>query len=1047
MLVAYPESFMRKIFFPLSVFLISLIPTAVRVEAATFYVSESATGQNNGTSWTDAYDDLQTILQSISPAGDEIWVAEGVYVPGSSPGDTFDLPSDTSIYGGFPGNPGQEGLFDIRDPFAFPSILSGDILGDDLDPNGDSIADSTSEIQGTNCFHVVTAVGVNNSTVLDGFFITAGQANGGGIDGNGGGMVISTADPILRNLVFSGNMAMNGGGAIDVSNSVQTMMADIEFFGNWAGGVGGAMRVTMANLNVMRGLFLQNAATDGGAIHSTAQMSDPSMGLYLDIHFLGNRSANSGGAYHGTFSNDEFVNVVYSGNTSVENGGAIFAQDSRLRMINSTVANNFAGENGGGIRGDTERSFIFNSILWGNRDTDFLGLTEQLSGTFDVVDTLIEGGCLGNATCIGNSFSADPQFIDADGTDNTFGTFDDNLEIGPSSPAIDSGSLQHLPVDVTQDIIGATRVVNGKVDQGAYEAQEVLLQKPANVRAAGAEGSVRIVWDSNPESYLAGYNIYRSTSPFFVPTNQIRLNLDGVLLDPTFVDTSLPPLPPSTPLYYQVEAVAATQGIQLTARSESAEATLGEYVLYLPAIRASTLETPSRYPISILNARGLIESGLELVLMYPDIVENVSFERTALSEDFLNITAEVFPASGHIRIFDGSFKGIPSPGVLNGEGSLFNLTFDVKDSIPQGTVGSFVLDGTASQVQTAGGTFSSPRVIGPGLIELHDKYRLGDLNGDGIASASDVVFAASFALGVPFTDLELMAGDINADGLIDIADLNLIRSRAGLKKSNGGEGSPAKGGVPGTFQVQLVDNSFMMLPGTVQMAVSMTPPMGEPGLMAGAAMTIDYASDLVELDGVQLSGSTFDDLFYDQRDYSRHFSEGRVRVIVSSPTDKMVGGEVLKLNLKSKGTPMASETLLQPKTIKLSKSNGSDEDWEFVIQPVDGTLFFTTPSPTATLTFTETPTPTETSTSTPPMSTATFTPTATGTSTPTETATSTPTETETETSTPTTSRTLTATPTTTATGTIDLDFCPDGKIDVNDLLKYLEAFREQHLED
>ena len=201
--------------------------------------------------------------------------------------------------------------------------------------------------------------------------------------------------------------------------------------------------------------------------------------------------------------------------------------------------------------------------------------------------------------------------------------------------------------------------------------------------------------------------------------------------------------------------------------------------------------------------------------------------------------------------------------------------------------------------------------------------------------------------------------------------------------------------------------------------------------MAGAAMTIEYASDLLELNGVELSGSTFDDLFYDQRDYSRHFKEGRVKVIVSSPNDKMVSGEVARLKFNSKGTPMVSDTDVSPKTAKLSKSNGGDEDWAFAIQLLDGQVFFDTPMPTETHTPTETNTPTETATATPTMETATFTPT------PTETPTSTPTETP----------TATATGTATPTHTLDIDFVDDDVIDFKDLLEYLEAFKEQHLED
>ncbi|MGE5248762.1 MAG: hypothetical protein ACM3QS_00985, partial [Bacteroidota bacterium] len=47
------------------------------------YVDVDATGANNGSSWTDAYRDLQSILgvPPILIQCGEVWVAEGTYKP------------------------------------------------------------------------------------------------------------------------------------------------------------------------------------------------------------------------------------------------------------------------------------------------------------------------------------------------------------------------------------------------------------------------------------------------------------------------------------------------------------------------------------------------------------------------------------------------------------------------------------------------------------------------------------------------------------------------------------------------------------------------------------------------------------------------------------------------------------------------------------------------------------------------------------------------------------------------------------------------------
>ena len=77
-------------------------------QAAIMYVNTNANGLNNGTSWTNAYKNLQDALANAGGCVTQIWVAKGTYYPehggGKTPGDVnaaFVMRNNLAIYGGF----------------------------------------------------------------------------------------------------------------------------------------------------------------------------------------------------------------------------------------------------------------------------------------------------------------------------------------------------------------------------------------------------------------------------------------------------------------------------------------------------------------------------------------------------------------------------------------------------------------------------------------------------------------------------------------------------------------------------------------------------------------------------------------------------------------------------------------------------------------------------------------------------------------------------------------------------------------------------------
>lgn len=98
--------------------------------AAVIYVDVDATGNNDGSSWENAYDNITNAL-NVATDGDELWVARGTYYPTDTdnPNLVFWMPCGVSMYGGFQGN---ETARIERNWNVNPTILSGEI-GDEND--------------------------------------------------------------------------------------------------------------------------------------------------------------------------------------------------------------------------------------------------------------------------------------------------------------------------------------------------------------------------------------------------------------------------------------------------------------------------------------------------------------------------------------------------------------------------------------------------------------------------------------------------------------------------------------------------------------------------------------------------------------------------------------------------------------------------------------------------------------------------------------------------------------------------------------------------
>jgi len=292
------------------------------------YVDADAAGANNGSSWADAFNYLQDALTAAS-RGDEIWVAQGIYKPdqgtGITPGDredTFQLINGVTLKGGYAG-------FGEPDPNArnielYETILSGDLNGDDIEIAGHiNLLDEPTRSE--NSYRVVTANGNDRLTALDGFIITAGNANGIHSMHYGGGMNINNAYVQVTHCTFTTNSARLGGGIFTSRGSPTIRNNTIR--GNLAE-AGGAIKCSGAP-NITHNIIADNNAIDGAGIW--------------------------------VYEEGIIANNIITKNTATRSGGGIFLiEDSTPMIINNVISENWAEQKGGGI--GTEGNDLFTLI-------------------------------------------------------------------------------------------------------------------------------------------------------------------------------------------------------------------------------------------------------------------------------------------------------------------------------------------------------------------------------------------------------------------------------------------------------------------------------------------------------------------------------------------------------------------------------------------------------------------------------------------------------------------------------------------------------------
>ena len=178
-------------------------------------------------------------------------------------------------------------------------------------------------------------VTIDSNTIIDGFTITGGNANGPNPHNYGGGFYCSFASPTISNNIITNNLSNYGSGFYCCSSS-SPIINNNKIINNSADYYGGGISCAASSPTISDNTIINNSAANYGG------------GIYLN-----NASPTI---------ND---NTIINNSAANYGGGICFAYYSSPTISNNTITNNLAGEGGGIYRSDSNS----NPILGGSSTT------------------------------------------------------------------------------------------------------------------------------------------------------------------------------------------------------------------------------------------------------------------------------------------------------------------------------------------------------------------------------------------------------------------------------------------------------------------------------------------------------------------------------------------------------------------------------------------------------------------------------------------------------------------------------------------------------
>ncbi|WP_417198199.1 FG-GAP-like repeat-containing protein, partial [Bizionia sp.] len=303
----------------------------------TIYIDVNATGNNDGTSWENAFNELQDIPTNLTETY-QVWVAQGEYKPGILQTDSFLIPSNVDILGGFNGT---ETSANQRNWKQYKTIVSGDINNSGTANAGDS--------------HTLVTIENSSNVTIDGFVFKHSFADNESnntplaIGRSGGAIYIRNATNLnINNCAFHHNVAEGngsngvGGAIINFGNSSSnTTITNSLFFNNRATSGGGAISAESGNIDIINCTIANNEASRGGGVNIFSGTVEAVNSIFT-LNTGTNGNMNDEGPGNGSIAYSMLYSYYVTGlPTSITDGGNNYTQTDPL-YISGTDIDGFA---------------------------------------------------------------------------------------------------------------------------------------------------------------------------------------------------------------------------------------------------------------------------------------------------------------------------------------------------------------------------------------------------------------------------------------------------------------------------------------------------------------------------------------------------------------------------------------------------------------------------------------------------------------------------------------------------------------------------------